>query len=387
MTIKDQYTTFTAEMTVMSPMFIGSGEELNKTKYYFNQKDMTVKIVDDKKLRQFLAKNNLFESFQQHLMDNGNKGNIFRWLLDNKIDIKSTDLWKYTLEAKNLRKKDEKKDTYVQLNKIKTFVKNANGKPYIPGSSLKGAIRTALLYLELVENKEKYSENWSRISRLRDGKEIKKSLEKEINLIEEDVFGKTQNSLFKALIVSDSIGLDYSNLYIGQRADFPIHKDKISIMPIQYEFLSTGSKLSFTVTIDKNLDNNNYFSKERIKKALDGYAKLQNKLYDEFAYKDNDSVYMPDEISDNIMPNICIGGSAGFWSKSIVYALAPSIQSAIDILRPFFSYQFDRGKRSHKHNELDIKVSPHAMKLVEEKGDFIPIGWARLELVEKEIKE
>ena len=144
-TIEELYTEISAELTVMSPIFIGSGEELNKTKYYFNQSDMTVKIVDEKKFRQFLAKRNLFESFQSHLLqcnDRGrNIGNLSRWLKENNLMPDGIDIWKYTLKAKNIRKKDEKRDKSIQLNDIKAFIKNANGKPYIPGSSLKGAIR------------------------------------------------------------------------------------------------------------------------------------------------------------------------------------------------------------------------------------------------------
>ena len=150
MTVKEQYTTMTAEMTVMSPIFIGSGDILNKTKYYFNQNNKIVKIVDEKKFQRFLSKNDLFESFEKHLMRRNEKGNfcgnLVSWLKSEDIDINTLDIWKYTLSTKNVRNKDNESNKYIQLNDIKTFIKGANGKPYIPGSSIKGAIRTALLY-------------------------------------------------------------------------------------------------------------------------------------------------------------------------------------------------------------------------------------------------
>ena len=68
--IKELYTTFTAELEVMSPIFIGSGDELNKTRYFWKKTENLVQIVDDIKFQRMLAKNNLFESFQKHLLEN-----------------------------------------------------------------------------------------------------------------------------------------------------------------------------------------------------------------------------------------------------------------------------------------------------------------------------
>ena len=382
-TIEELYTEISAELTVMSPVFIGSGEELNKTKYYFNQSDMTVKIVDEKKFRQFLAKRNLFESFQSHLLqcnDRGrNIGNLSRWLKENNLMPDGIDIWKYTLKAKNIRKKDEKRDKSIQLNDIKAFIKNANGKPYIPGSSLKGAIRTALLYLEITENKEKYSQFWNELKGLVDGREIGKKLQEVISRVEKQAYGDIQESKFRAVRVSDSKEAELSNLYIGQRSDFPIHKKKTSVMPVCLEFLGIGTKLKFTIDIDETV-NRGYFTKEKIEKALTEFAKFQNKLYAEFSKKDIENIFMPEEINEDTEPNMCLGGQSGFWSKTVIYALAPDIQSGVNLLRPFFASQFDRQKMNHKHNELDKNIAPHAMKLAEDNGEYIPIGWCDLKL-------
>lgn len=41
------------------------------------------------------------------------------------------------------------------MNDLNTFVKDAFGRPYIPGSSLKGALRTAILNDLKEDTKEK----------------------------------------------------------------------------------------------------------------------------------------------------------------------------------------------------------------------------------------
>lgn len=379
--IKDVYTTFTIKMNIKSPIFIGSGDELNKTRYYFNPSTKDVKIVDDKKLRAFLAKHSLFENFQEYLMKNGDYGNLVAWLGENRINIDSVDIWKYSIKAKNIKPKDVKRNKTVQLNNIKTFVKNSNGCPYVPGSSIKGAIRTALLYLELMENRAKYSGYWKRVAYLNNGRDIKRELEKIIKELEKEVFGSIQENLFKALRVSDSSEVDISNLFVGQRADFPIHKSTVSRMPVCYEFMAEDTELCFSLEIDESLNVGGFFTKERIEKALCEFAKFQNRLYTAFQAKDVPDIYMPNEIDEKEEPNLCIGGASGFWSKTVVYALADDYQSAVCVLRQLFSSQFDRGSKGHKHAELDKKVSPHAMKLIESDGDFIPIGWTRIELV------
>lgn len=381
--VKDLYTTFKAELTVMSPVFIGSGDVLNKTRYYFDRKSNLVKIVDDKKFRAFLAKNDLFDSFQKHLVKFGKKGNLATWLFENNIRINSVDIFKYELPLSVIKSKDLKTNPLAQLNDIKMFVKNSDGMPYIPGSSIKGAIRTALLYLELKNNKDKYSHYWNRLSSVIEDKNLKKELENIIKDIEGEVFGSIKDSRFKALRISDSNGLTYEDLHVAQRGDFPIHKAKVSAMSIFFEILNVDSKFNFNVEIDEHLNKDKYFTKEKIEEALASFAKHQNNLYNVFAKKDLDRVYMPDEISDDVEPNLCLGGSSGFWSKTVVYALAPNKESAINILSKYLSYSFDRMK--HKHAELDRKhqTAPHTMKLIDVDGDYLPIGWCDFKIIER----
>ena len=384
--VKDLYTTFKAELTVMSPVFIGSGDVLNKTRYYSDRNLTNVKIVDDKKFRAFLAKNNLFESFEKHLLGDGNIGTLKSWFSENNIDVRMVDIWKYELKTSLIRLKDIKQNKHVQLNDIKMFVKNSDGKPYIPGSSIKGAIRTALLYSEISNNKEKYSHYWRRIVSA-EPCQLKKELGNVANDIETEVFGSIKDSMFKALRISDSNGLSLDNLRVYQRADFPIHKSKVSAMPMMLECLDADSKLTFSVEIDEHLNKDGYFTKEKIEKALSSFAEHQNRLYNAFydvvKKKNLDEIFMPDQIAEDLVPNLCLGGSSGFWSKTVVYALAPNKESAINILSRYLSYSFDRMK--HKHAELDRKhqTAPHTMKLIDVDGDYLPIGWCDFKIIER----
>ena len=68
-----------------------------------------------------------------------------------------------------------------------------------------------------------------------------------------------------------------------------------------------------------------------------------------------------------------------FWSKTIVYALAPDSQTAVQSLKELF----DRKFRIHKHLLLDKEVSPHAMKMINDNGEYIPIGLCNLKMEEQ----
>ncbi|WP_413770067.1 type III-A CRISPR-associated RAMP protein Csm5, partial [Vibrio vulnificus] len=79
----------------------------------------------------------LQEDFEEYLMGKGKRD--LRAFFDQH-QIKETDFGGYRI-------KETKYETEVKgkLNNIVTFIKDAYGNPYIPGSSLKGAIRTILV--------------------------------------------------------------------------------------------------------------------------------------------------------------------------------------------------------------------------------------------------
>src|SRR5699024_5781838 len=95
------------------------------------------------------------------------------------------------------------------LNDLHTFVRDGQNTVYVPGSSLKGALRTMIL--------------------------------KNIN---ED---NHKNSLFNKIKVSDSLPISNDNLAIYQKID--INKES-KPMPLYRECIEVGTKIYFTLTIE-----------------------------------------------------------------------------------------------------------------------------------------
>lgn len=100
----------------------------------------------------------------------------------------------------------------------------SHGKPYIPGSSIKGAIRTAILWKEIKDNKNLLNWIFNHIeNELRKKQYLqRKDLTRLDDKLEEKIFRKAnlvekkddpKNDLLRAVIISDSTFLDSYSIY------------------------------------------------------------------------------------------------------------------------------------------------------------------------------
>ncbi len=131
------------KLKIVSPIFIGSGNKLTPLNYiikgnylYKIKESAFIKyLLDDDKKR-----------FMQ-IVDSDNIGNINRYYLD-KFDINNKDLYftRLSITTELSKKYNSIISSYDNQGLIDEFITNSlTGKPYIPGSSLKGSFRTAIL--------------------------------------------------------------------------------------------------------------------------------------------------------------------------------------------------------------------------------------------------
>lgn len=123
-------------------------------------------------------------------------------------------------------------------------------KPYIPGSSIKGAIRTAILWKYLKDNNKK----------VRNLKELKKA--------ENEIFGSTPyNDIMKFLIVCDSQPVSLSNLavYRSEVLSETTENGKLTMQPksfrIYTESLKPNTVLEWNIKVKDGGKNNKYIKK------------------------------------------------------------------------------------------------------------------------------
>lgn len=378
------YKTYKMKLTTLSSVFIGSGEELNQSQYVFDNKTMTVKILDENKFSNFLIKNNLIDDYSNALMKDGGEINLRRWLEEKRISL-NYPIFSNSIPCRELIEKDKitgKLKQKSSLNSIKTFIKNSDNLAYIPGASIKGAIRTAFCSYIVNQNKDKFQKEWLELKKalLNRGKgsdKIIKEIENKcFKLIKCNDKKEENRDVFSTLIISDSESIEKNKLYITTRLDCAIKKRNPSPMPMHLELIEPNTDIYFDLTIATGISQ--YFTVEKINTVLNFYAQQQS---DNIIYENcSEYLYRPDEISENYEPNFCIGGMTGFFNKNIVYSLAPAKQEAVSVLRKYFANIF----RNHKHIEYDKDIAPHTIKAVKDNGDIIPLGWCNLS-VEKEI--
>lgn len=214
------------ELITFSPLHIGDGEELIPFEYI--KEDNKIKIYP---FNYFTDK--LFETYKEpkdllpklivlkETAKNGLKENLKDYFDKAKISVSP----KYEIITKV---------EILRGSNIKTFIKNLEG-PYIPGSEIKGALRTVFLYGILKKDdktKKKFLEELCNIKpeiekletihdndeKRRKKEEVENSISKIIENLEREIFRANQEDaqydLFKAIVISDSNPLPYNNLYV-----------------------------------------------------------------------------------------------------------------------------------------------------------------------------
>ena len=131
-------------LTTESPVFIGasSQEKLSKRECVYDRDKGFLYVPDLTRLIEAIEKQGSLNDFEAFLLQaqsqQGDRVTLRDFLRNINIPIAPDAPWvRYTLETAS--------GDYSALNTVNCFIKNAQGQPYLPGSSVKGAIRTALL--------------------------------------------------------------------------------------------------------------------------------------------------------------------------------------------------------------------------------------------------
>ncbi|MEZ0344244.1 MAG: type III-A CRISPR-associated RAMP protein Csm5 [Caldimicrobium sp.] len=162
---------------------------------------------------------------------------------------------KYQLEIKN-------QNSSIEGKRIKTFVKNLEGF-YIPGSEIKGALRTVFIYGILKNNPTWKNEIYkkleitlrnlknSNLNKKKQTEEIEKFFHKEIeSLIFRPKGTKdAQFDLFKSLLISDSEPISYDKFYV----DFVKVLNTSREISEPHELLKPNQKISLRVFLDEKI--------------------------------------------------------------------------------------------------------------------------------------
>ena len=356
-------------LTTISPVFVGSGRELSKKEYLFLDDFKTVGVLDVYKFYDFVRKKGLSKQFEQFFL-NDVKGSLRNWVKDKNIsNQKIKECLRYTLDCG---------DTTLRRGvkpQIMEYVKDPYGMPYIPGSSLKGMLRTILLYYSISNNQSAFENTREKIDyKLRHSRKSRSILNSEVKELEGTFFNilnreekrtlDAKNDCMAGLIIGDSKPVECNKLILCQKVDRKVDGSE-KTLNILRECIKPQVTLEFSIIIDKKIFP---FDVEDIKKAI--------QIFDDEYYNCFVSKFAKmDRRERNV---VYLGGGSGFVSKTVMYPLYGE-KEAID--KTIAVFDKINVPANHKHN-MDRRdgVSPHIIKCTRWNDRIYQMGQCTIEI-------
>ncbi|AFK21708.1 type III-A CRISPR-associated RAMP protein Csm5 [Pyrococcus sp. ST04] len=271
-------------MRVISPLHIGNGNELTPVDFY-PAKDRIYVLDVDKLISDLVKLGVEYDELLDFLKSPGESWYIWKHYLE-RYHLNPAHYSRYSLKIKG--------ELGKRSSGIREFIKT-NGKPYIPGSSIKGAIRTAVMYKVLRDcgdvNTVVEAIRWSG-EIIKDKNKKNRTINKVISKLIEDIYYKSEDLLDYHLTIllrenvdpksaDDSLeaivfGFEVSRGRIRHepkrdpmrglivRDSKPISLDKLSLyevkvhgnpqlIPIYVEALDPGTVVDIEIRVDREL--------------------------------------------------------------------------------------------------------------------------------------
>lgn len=362
---------YRVRIRTLAPVFVGDGKKIGKREYIYLMDRASVLIPDLKKMYEELSRRKLAGAYQEYMLSEEyplgtflrkqgfSRADYFRWM-------------SYELDAGDYFDPSGRTDGRGSRPKeILRCIKDPYGNPYLPGSSIKGMLRTTLLAWIVRNDRARYSRQLQQIRQANGGR--RRTLKKETEDLEQHAFHQLSrkeemqdavNSIMSGLIVSDSNFLKTSDLTLAQKVDYSIDGD-IKRLPILREALKPDVEIVFDLTIDPSIFP---YSIEDLQDAL---KQFNESYFDSFGKHFG---------RGNPAPGIIwIGGGVGFSSKTVIHPLFPEDNFELtDMIMKEMVSKY----RDHHHNEdSKRRISPHMYKCTFYQGDLYDMGMAKIDSV------
>ena len=379
------------KLTCQSPVHIGSGDIYQKNQYVYEEdgKRAHIYFLNESKWAEFLENEKLLDSFVSEIHRKFIHFSIYDFLNAYRRNSCQQESLKGLMEKlidDGVLSKPEtaevpySKNSRNALNDIHTFIKDSKGRMYVPGSSLKGAFRTAILFAMIKKERKKYDKYWNDIATAaRSGKYLKQNIGNVLDRLERELFipiGEDRkqnmvNSYFRGLTVGDSSTASKAGIIV-QKADLGETKERPRTISLWRECMAPGDEVTFRLGIDSvEMKALGISDAKGLIQCLQDFVGFQcNLLGESFGGKK--------EIQEMRHTDLLLGGGAGFLSKTVIYALAPDVQSGLDVVKRLMAEQFKRG-----HHDQGEHISPHTLKLAKQGNSYQVMGMCKLEMEEE----
>ena len=376
---------------MLTPVCIGDGNKINSITDCIYDRNR-VYYLNKQKIAERLAGNEeLMDRYMSGIVSNMNNNRTefdLKYFLEKVLRLSQYDYTLYSIERKS--KTNTSRSPYISGGKpqkqrkieINTIIKNPDRNPYIPGTTLKGAIKTAFLYDWLLDKNnewcKKYLQNMN-------NEEIEKALKEEL----------------EAEFDSYQLGIHDSSMFDFEKKCKIIENKRLSIKTLKTEIPQSWEciledKTCETQIWDVRKDNKTY-SWEDICRVVNRYTIKQNdrekQLLEEASensnikYEDEDMKYHLIEFYEDMKAEIknnpdClfmrIGSGKGYFYNSVALALYDADDSRDKRNFKQLLEKSDYDKKGKKKSNLNPDEFP--ITRVIELSDNKPLGWVKLEL-------
>lgn len=357
---------YALELMTLSPVFIGNGKSFSKKEYLYDRNENTVSFLDLPRFYNGLTELGLADAYREYMLS---PGGDLRWFL-RKQGVRKNQYADWILYTDRMGDMDQIEKT---TKGILEFIKDPYGLPYIPGSSLKGALRTILATEHLLQNPEVAKEIADRVMQepFSDRKRYLSSAvrDMETKVFHRMLFGNTKlsdmvNDTLRGLIVGDSEPLQLRDLCLCRKIDCAVDGTQHAL-PILRECLQPKVKITFPVTIDTRVCN--LTGKQLLDAVKKYYLYYQDVFLRHFAQS-------PPTYGNST--TFFLGGGSGYVSKMLMYAVLDQEKRSVKTVSNVIDRTLGtKAKKEHGHSrDESLGISPHMLKCTEYQGSLYQMG-------------
>lgn len=348
------------KLTLEGPVFIGSGMEIGKKEYIYDYNRRVVRFLDPIRFQRLLIEHNLQDAYERYML-NGSEQTLYKFCNESGLTPgQVASAVRYELPAGKAIG-----DTSHQPANVQTFVRNARGEPYIPGSSIKGMLRTALLVHFVLENHPQIPHPMSIGSQsVIRGLETQAfhTLNQNIHRADDAV-----NSILRGLSVADSMPLK-AQMILCRKVDGDERGCVHSINVIR-ECLAPGLTVDIPITL--LLEYAGWINLDLLKSAVREFSScFTSMILDHFDAPDFDTW-------PSLEQHLFLGGGCGYPTKTVAMPWLgrdEGLRQVAAMMQRFFP--------RHGHDrDIERGVSPHTLKYADMNGKMVPMGLCKVVFV------
>ena len=374
-------------LTIVSPTNIGGPEKLMTKDYMYNYDAGEVYLLNNYEWFRFLARHNKlaeFEIYMQNEMVRPNGRTMYDWA---KNTIGASQLTKDVLGpaiSSIMKSSIYNEGRKNSLNDITPQIRGANGEVYIPGSSIKGVIDSAIIS-HMLRNNKAFRSNVQRelrkvldVYKRKNARSLFKDIFKMVNqAIIKHIHVLTNNegkplkgilaSAFRGISVSDAMPMSAIQTEVLKKEDSCVDEDGTHEISVHRECILPNQMFSFTVTLDTAITKEiEITSVDQVLEILQEDFNATHDLLASKFKKVSSSIFKALEPA-----NAYIGSNTGFVQKTIIMAaFTDDEKTGIDIIKAILDVNFQKAE----HDSKDRFMAPRAIKLVKWNGHYYEMG-------------